>query len=205
MHFCGPDQLHGFEERLTTDIYPADFGWTPDWDQPERPPALVPRHVVGASTPAPCVRTNQLDFDDEVGFAAERALFDHVRSADARPFCFVGLVHPSARPVRHPPASTGTSTADEDIPMPAHGYDESIAHPHELRLRHVCAMDDVADHRRRRFATARRAYYGAISYVDDQFGRLIDVLRETGGSTTPSSSSPATTATCWASAGSGTR
>ncbi len=24
MHFCGPDQLHGFEERLTTDIYPAD-------------------------------------------------------------------------------------------------------------------------------------------------------------------------------------
>lgn len=26
MHFCGADQLHGFEERLTTDIYPADFG-----------------------------------------------------------------------------------------------------------------------------------------------------------------------------------
>src|SRR6185437_587081 len=25
MHFCGPDQLHGFEERVTTDIYPADF------------------------------------------------------------------------------------------------------------------------------------------------------------------------------------
>ncbi|TVR43025.1 MAG: choline-sulfatase, partial [Rhodobacteraceae bacterium] len=23
MHFVGPDQLHGFEERLTTDIYPA--------------------------------------------------------------------------------------------------------------------------------------------------------------------------------------
>jgi choline-sulfatase len=31
MHFVGPDQLHGFEERLTTDIYPSDFGWTPDW------------------------------------------------------------------------------------------------------------------------------------------------------------------------------
>ncbi|WKZ91927.1 sulfatase-like hydrolase/transferase [Chimaeribacter arupi] len=36
MHFCGPDQLHGFDERLTTDIYPADFGWTPDWAHPER-------------------------------------------------------------------------------------------------------------------------------------------------------------------------
>ena len=31
MHLCGADQLHGFEERLTTDIYPADLGWTPDW------------------------------------------------------------------------------------------------------------------------------------------------------------------------------
>jgi choline-sulfatase len=34
MHFVGPDQLHGFEQRLTTDIYPADFGWTPDWEHP---------------------------------------------------------------------------------------------------------------------------------------------------------------------------
>ena len=31
MHYVGPDQLHGFETRTTTDIYPADFGWTPDY------------------------------------------------------------------------------------------------------------------------------------------------------------------------------
>ena len=31
MHFIGPDQLHGFEERLTTDIYPSDFNWTANW------------------------------------------------------------------------------------------------------------------------------------------------------------------------------
>jgi len=30
MHFVGPDQLHGFEERATTDVYPADFAWVPD-------------------------------------------------------------------------------------------------------------------------------------------------------------------------------
>ncbi len=35
MHFVGPDQLHGFERRLTTDIYPADFGWTPDYRRPD--------------------------------------------------------------------------------------------------------------------------------------------------------------------------
>ena len=34
MHFVAPDQLHGFEERLTTDVYPLDFGWTPDYRKP---------------------------------------------------------------------------------------------------------------------------------------------------------------------------
>ena len=29
MHFVGPDQLHGFEERLTSDVVPSDFGWSP--------------------------------------------------------------------------------------------------------------------------------------------------------------------------------
>ena len=27
MHFIGPDQLHGFNRRLTTDIYSSDFNW----------------------------------------------------------------------------------------------------------------------------------------------------------------------------------
>ena len=29
MHFVGPDQLHGFETRRTTDIYPGDFHLEP--------------------------------------------------------------------------------------------------------------------------------------------------------------------------------
>lgn len=39
----GPDQLHGFEECLTTDIYPSDFGWTPDW-------TLTPHETSGVDT-----------------------------------------------------------------------------------------------------------------------------------------------------------
>ena len=50
MHFVGADQLHGFEERYTTDIYPADFGWVPDWTRPdERIDLVVPQHVVGGA------------------------------------------------------------------------------------------------------------------------------------------------------------
>ena len=33
MHFVGPDQHHGYHRRHTTDIYPANFAWTVDWEQ----------------------------------------------------------------------------------------------------------------------------------------------------------------------------
>jgi arylsulfatase A-like enzyme len=29
MHFVGADQLHGFDRRFTTNVYPADFSWVP--------------------------------------------------------------------------------------------------------------------------------------------------------------------------------
>ena len=61
MHFCGPDQLHGFEERLTTDIYPADFGWTPDWEQPGEAAELVSQHALGDRRPGPaCAPTSSI-------------------------------------------------------------------------------------------------------------------------------------------------
>ncbi|MGR3543962.1 MAG: sulfatase-like hydrolase/transferase, partial [Paracoccus sp. (in: a-proteobacteria)] len=65
MHFVGPDQMHGFEERLTTDIYPADFGWTPDWRKPnERIDWWY--HNLGSVTGAGVAEiTNQLEYDDD--------------------------------------------------------------------------------------------------------------------------------------------
>src|SRR5215475_9531554 len=94
MHFCGPDQLHGFEERLTTDIYPADFGWTPDWEHPEIRPSWY-HNMLSVTQAGPCRRSNQLDFDEEVVYAARRFLFDAARGSDERPFCLVvSLTHP---------------------------------------------------------------------------------------------------------------
>ena len=176
MHFCGPDQLHGFEERLTTDIYPADYDWTPDWETVERPHWY---HDMSSVTDAGVtVRTNQLDFDDEVAFAAERGLFEHIRSGDERPFCFVvSFTHP------HDPYAIPQEYWDRyddaDIPMPSYGYDESITHPHDERLRAVCELDDaeITDDMVR---TARHAYLGAVSYVDDHLARLLEILRVTG-------------------------
>ncbi len=177
MHFCGPDQLHGFEERLTTDIYPADFGWTPDWDHPDDRPSWY--HDMSSVTDAgPCLRSNQLDYDDEVAFAAERSLFGHVRSRDERPFCYViSFAHPHDPFVI--PRAWWDLYRDADIPMPHAGPAGAGLHPHERRLRAVCAMDGmrITDDQVR---AARRAYYGAVSYVDDRISRLLTVLRDTG-------------------------
>ena len=53
MHFVGPDQLHGFEERLTPDIYPADFTWTPNWEDTSGADANDDRAL---SISGPCAR-----------------------------------------------------------------------------------------------------------------------------------------------------
>jgi choline-sulfatase len=176
MHFCGPDQLHGFEERLTTDIYPADYGWTPDWDNPlERPDWY---HNMSSVTEAGlCVRTNQLDFDDEVTFAAERALYDIARAKDKRPFLLVAsLTHP------HDPFAITerywSLYRHEDIDLPGRAGPKDGLDPHSLRLRHVCAMD-AQEITEEQIRNARHAYYGAIAYVDDNLGRLMRALHAT--------------------------
>ncbi|TIM63014.1 MAG: choline-sulfatase, partial [Mesorhizobium sp.] len=98
MHFVGPDQLHGFEERLTTDIYPADFGWTPDYRKPgERIDWWY--HNLGSVAGAGVAEiTNQMEYDDEVAFHAVQKLYDFARVSDdaaRRPWCLtVSFTHP---------------------------------------------------------------------------------------------------------------
>ena len=62
MHFCGPDQLHGYEERLTSDIYPADYGWAANWAEPDVRPSWYHHHSSVLQAP-PCARPHPCDFD----------------------------------------------------------------------------------------------------------------------------------------------
>lgn len=86
MHFVGPDQLSGFEERLTTDIYPADFGWTPDYRKAgERIEWWY--HNMGSVTGTGIAETsNQLEYDDEVQSHAVQKLYQLSRGTDSRPW-----------------------------------------------------------------------------------------------------------------------
>src|SRR5215211_1383700 len=86
MHFVGPDQLHGFEERLTTDVYPADLEWTPDWRMPLT--QRLPWHhtMEGVLRPGVCAASMQMDYDDEVAYRSMRKVLDLARGEDDRSF-----------------------------------------------------------------------------------------------------------------------
>ena len=69
MHFVGPDQLHGFEERLTPEIYSTGFDLTADWSVGETGLEPDPRLLtdIGVAN-----RTAQMDYDEEVAFPGNR-------------------------------------------------------------------------------------------------------------------------------------
>ena len=182
MHFVGPDQLHGFEERLTTDIYPADFGWTPDYRKPgERIDWWY--HNLGSVAGAGTAEiTNQLEYDDEVAFHAIQKLYDLARrsdESDARPWCLtVSFTHP------HDPYVARRQHWDlyEDCPAltPTVGavpFQKQDPHSQRLNLASDYTSFEITDEMVRR---SRRAYFANISYIDDKLGELISVLERTG-------------------------
>ena len=178
MHFVGPDQLHGFEERLTTDIYPADFGWTPDYRKPgERIDWWY--HNLGSVTGAGTAEiTNQLEYDDEVAHQAVAKLYDLSRGHDPRPWCLtVSFTHPHdpyvARRKHWDLYNDCTHLTPEHAPIDFDAQD-----PHSQRLMESCdwrAFDITPEH----VARARQGYFANISYIDEKLGELIATLKAT--------------------------
>ncbi|NYT36127.1 choline-sulfatase [Allopusillimonas soli] len=174
MHFVGPDQQHGFQERLTTDIYPSDFGWTPDWRQevPIAPTGMNMRSVVEAGV---CRRSMQLDYDDDVVNRGIQKIYDLGRLHRDHPFFLgISLTHP-----HNPYVSTGEYMdlyRRTEIDMPVVRpipFEEQDAH--SQRLWFMFRQDEykVTDEHVR---TARHAYYAMVSYVDAQVGRILEAL-----------------------------
>ncbi|PVA11916.1 choline-sulfatase [Pelagivirga sediminicola] len=175
MHFVGPDQLHGFEERLTTDIYPADFGWTPDYRKPgERIDWWY--HNMGSVTGAGVAEiTNQMEYDDEVAYEATRRVYDLARGKDARPWCLtVSFTHPHDPYVARRKYWDLYEDCEHLLPhVPAFAYEEHD--PHSQRIFDANdwrSYDITEDH----ISRARRAYFANISYLDDKIGEVMEAL-----------------------------
>ena len=177
MHFVGPDQLHGFEERLTTDVYPGDFGWTPDWSRPGERVDWWYHNMSSVKEAGVADMTNALEYDDEVAFHAVRRLYDYARYEEDAPLALCVSFTPPARPVRRAAALLGSvrgrprSTCRPPPALP----------PERARSAQPPAMGRLCDRRGRdhggRRPPARHGYYASLSYVDERIGEMLDRAR----------------------------
>jgi choline-sulfatase len=177
MHFIGPDQLHGFEERPVPDVYPAGLDWVADWrlEDDERLPWY---HDLGSVLRAGPVRaTLQLAYDEEVASEARCAIAETARNP-SRPLLLVAsFTHP--HDPYEVPAEYWERYDGVEIDAPAFGDPPDPIDPPTRRLRTMLESDRTPIAQDRVLA-ARRGYYGAISLVDDHVGSLLAALAENG-------------------------
>jgi len=175
MHFVGSDQLHGFETRLTTDVYPADFGWIPDWTRPDERIDLWYHNMSSVKQAGIAAITNQLSYDEEVGNTSINTIYNHARSEDERPlFLLTSFIHP------HDPYAARKKYWDlyenTKISLPSVSRDEADKNdPHQKRLENVIDLDAV-EITNQDIINARRAYYANVSYIDDWLGKIKETL-----------------------------
>ncbi len=176
-HFIGPDQLHGFDERLTPCIYPADFSMLPDW-------RLGPVYNKGTSVQSmlrmlgPSKWNRQLAFDQMVFDRALERLGMHALSGRKQPlFLNVSFTQP------HDPFTTTKEFLDlyqdADIPLPTdHGDIRKLSPTYEwFIIHHGLDREKLPPDRVRE---ARRNYLGMVSWIDDKVGRLLAELDRLG-------------------------
>jgi choline-sulfatase len=169
MHFIGPDQLHGFEERPMTDVYPAGFDWVPDWDLADDERLPWYHDLSSVLRAGPVEHTLQLEYDAEV----MRHALDALRADDPRPLLLVvSFTHP------HDPYEVPREYWDRydgveiDVPRFPDAVDDAATR--RLRAMVEAGRIPVSEEQ---VVAARRGYYGAISMVDDHVGAILDALR----------------------------
>ena len=181
MHFVGPDQKHGFEDRITTDIYPSDFAWTPDWEAHDERIDKWYHNMQTVKESGMAQATFQIDYDDEVGFAARRWLFDYARNksqGNTEPFAMVAsFIHPHDPYVARP-EWWGLYT-DDQIDPPAYPLTAEQQDPFSKRVMDGIEASTIALSDEE-VIRARRAYFANVSYFDSKIGLLVKTLEETG-------------------------
>jgi choline-sulfatase len=194
MHFIGPDQLHGFEKRLTTDVFPSDFTWLPkrfeegldDFADFHTQPIAIDYVTAGVRQ-----WSMQFDYDEETHFRA----LEYLRSRrsqytgtlqkplpprDERPFFLcVSYCHPH-EPF-HVTQELWDLYSEQNIPLPEVPPDlpeREHAMDHMLNVFHGTHRVDLDDEEA--LYNMHRAYYGLVTYVDSKVGELLQALEDYG-------------------------
>lgn len=166
MHFVSADQLHGFEHRLTSDLYPADFQWAANWRETMHQDVTDSRmfDISGVWLNNP-----QMEYDERVAFEAERKLLELAHGSQQRPFFMqVSFTHPRA------PYLCQQQYWDwydgVEIPLPAAAIVERDPHSEILLRQSGLSNRQVTDGE---ITRVRRSYYANISFLDDKIGYTV--------------------------------
>jgi choline-sulfatase len=190
LHYVGPDQLHGFRRRLTTDVYPSSFEWTTAREDEGKVMFEGTTHAGAYVGPSVGVRrwSIYLDYDEETHFRAleyirsRRAEEDTKRGPkDDRPFFLcVSYHHP------HEPFVVTQDLWDMyegepiDVPEFPANLDETYS-AMDRWLNAFHGVDRVAQVKDPdSIYQVRRSYYGLVSYVDRKVGELLAALESSG-------------------------
>ncbi|MCY4150617.1 MAG: choline-sulfatase [Aestuariivita sp.] len=179
MHFVGPDQKHGIQDRVTTDIYPSDFAWTPNWDEADTRIDKWYHNMQTVKESGTAIATYQTDYDDEVEFAARRWLIDRGRDragGGSSPFCLIAsFIHPHDPYVAKP--EWWNLYGHDEIDLPKTVLKSEQQDPMSRRVMDGIQASSVPlteDEVR----AARHAYYANVSYFDSKVGALVQTLKD---------------------------
>ena len=170
-HFCGPDQLHGFQTQLARDLHAERAHPIFSWDDGIR---TAPRPWQGIDEAGPGT-TEEIEVDDLVQARALEYLHDPARQQ--RPWALnVGFIAPHF-PLVVPQRFWDLYPLDQiDLPDLPPGHLDNL-HPVYQRMRTMFGLIDFPEDGVRR---ARAGYYALITYLDEKIGQLIDALEATG-------------------------
>ncbi|MDP6354578.1 MAG: choline-sulfatase [Planctomycetota bacterium] len=192
MHFVGPDQLHGFRKRLTTDIYGCDFRWVKDaWIQIKESRGQNWQEIMGARTSfhskgyiGDAVKVaewhHHLSYDEETHLRSLEYLHAVGRDQNRQPFLLCASYHHPHDPF-WPPQQYWDLYENEDIEIPEFPEDleeKCSMMDNWLNSYHGVKENDLRDPDSLR--RMRRAYYGLVTYIDDKIGELVASLDENG-------------------------
>ena len=172
MHFVGPDQRHGFQQRLVEDIHGRGNAGGPDWEAGVREGGPQMRHRIEEAGRGDSVHQQ---YDDEVVARSVDYMYDPARRDRPWALC-ASLITPHFPLIVRQPYFDRNFPRHADLPAPPAGHGEH-QHPANERLRTHFSSYGYSDEQ---VARARAAYYGLVSFCDDKIGALLDAVKQSG-------------------------
>lgn len=195
LHYVGPDQLHGLNRRLTTDIFPSDLEFLPSNSLRSGTDKYTDVHANPIAIDYVTAGVRQwsmgLRFDAETHFRALEYIYDRriqvggtmqkpQKERDPSPFFLtVSYTHP------HEPFHVTQELWDLyegvefDLPYLPENLEEHYSEMDKwLNIFHGVSEVDLKN--KENLYNMRRAYCGLVTDIDRKIGELIKALKDTG-------------------------